>query len=333
MTLHTTSDRQLGIILGFGTLIWSGTFSALAKGLTPYLSPVTLLLLSETLTALFIALTFGLVTLLKEFKKMDARSVWMAVIVGLLNSAIAPYLWYTGLSYTTAANASLLGSADVICVLMLGWFVLKERVSRMQVVGVLTVIIGIVIINVGPSSEPLGIHVGDALVILGAIASGVGAVLFKKTLSHVMPELAIFIRNVSAVAVVAVIGFLTAAPLHEEVVNFPLEQVLLLLSFAFFSRYLTLTFFYESLNRLPATTFSMIQIGAPLAGVVFAWLILGEQIHQYHILGGIFIVFGLFLEQVSAATLQRIGWRPFFTHWHFFHKKEVTPVTLVPKHV
>ena len=46
---HHDSQRRLGLVLAFGALVWSGTYNALAKGLTPYLSPMTLLLLSALL--------------------------------------------------------------------------------------------------------------------------------------------------------------------------------------------------------------------------------------------------------------------------------------------
>ena len=67
------SQYRLGIILAFGALLWNGTYNALAKGLTPFLSPVSLLILSEALTAAFIVVTFGIVPLLKELRKMGAQ--------------------------------------------------------------------------------------------------------------------------------------------------------------------------------------------------------------------------------------------------------------------
>lgn len=298
------AEYRLGILLAIGTLVWSGTYSSLAKGLTPFLSPVTLLLLSEMLTAVFIIVTFGVVPLFKALNSLSIRLFFIAMLVGLLNSALAPFLWFSGLSLTTAANASLLSSVEVIWGLGLAMLLLHERINTMQILGMLIVLIGIGVINFGPGTELLSVHKGDILVLLGAITSGTGAVLFKKYLSHVMPEIAIVIRNITGVVAVSMIGFFFSIPLTEEVAAFPLEKVMLLLAFAFFSRYLTLTFFYESLDRLPATTFSLIQIGSPLTGVVFAALILGEQIHSFHILGGIFILLGLFIEQMSAERIR-----------------------------
>jgi drug/metabolite transporter (DMT)-like permease len=304
---HARAEYRLGILLAVGTLVWSGTYSSLAKGLTPFLSPMTLLLASETLTALFILLTFGVVPLMKGLRVLPLRLIVIAAMIGVLNSAIAPYLWFSGLTLTTAANASLLSSAEIIWGLALAMLLLGERINSMQILGMMVVLVGIGVINFGTGAEAFRIHKGDVFVILGAMTSGTGAVLFKKYLSHIMPELAILIRNFAGIAVVILIGFAFSIPLTAEVAAFPMEKVLLLLAFAFFSRYLTLTFFYESLDRLPSTTFSLIQIGSPLTGVVFAALIVGEQIHSYHVLGGIFILLGLFIEQMSAARIRSLG--------------------------
>lgn len=319
---------RLGYVLAFGALIWRGSFNALAKGLTPYLSPVALLLISESLTVLFIILTFGLVPLFRELRKMDAKSICMCVIFGLIQSALVPLLWFNGLARTSAINASILGNADMVFMLVFGWVVFRERVGRMQVAGVLVVVLGILIINFSPSGISPGVHMGDALILLGALFTGIGAVFFKKYLSHVMPELAIAIRNVSGIGVVLGVSLFLPYTFMAQVSAFPMEKVLMLLAFAFFSRYLNLMFFYGGLDRLPATTFSFILLGAPLSGLVFASVLLGEQIHSYQLLGGVFIVFGMALEQLSANALERLRHRSFLSYFHFpWHRRIHQPLT------
>ncbi|MBP7114491.1 MAG: DMT family transporter, partial [Candidatus Peribacteraceae bacterium] len=310
-------------------------YNALAKGLTPFLSPMTLLLLSETLTAAFIILTFGLVPLLKKFVKMDAKSIRMAIIVGLMNSAVAPLLWFTGLSYTTAVNATMLSSAEVVSVLVLSHYILGERMTRMQITGILTVVMGIVIINVSGFGASFNVHKGDAFILLGCVSSGIGSVLFKKYLSHVMPELAIVIRNIAGIVAVGILSLLISHSVSAEVAAFPMHKVLLLLAFTFFSRYLNLTFFYEALDRLPASTLSSIHIANPLTGVLFAYLILGEHIQSYHILGGIFIIFGLMLEQMSERSLHSLKGRGWL-HFPFYRRDPIVAqptIQLLPKNV
>ncbi len=332
---YEQSQYKLGLILAFGALLWNGTYNALAKGLTPFLSPISLLLLSEALTAFFILVTFGVVPMLKELRKMDAKTIRMSAVVGLLNSAVAPLLFFTGLARTSAINASILSSADVVCVLLAGSMILKEHVSRMQAIGGGIVVLGVLVLNLASSGVSSAVHMGDIFILVGAMVSGSGSVLFKKYLSHVMPELAILIRNFTAIIAVSVISVFVQVSFAHEVAAFPVSQILLLLAFTFFSRYLNLTFFYESLDRLPATTLSLIQIGTPITGIFFAALILGEQVHSYQILGGTFIMFGLLLEQVSEHALTSI--RAHSSVFHLPIKKRIQTVdgniTMLPKNV
>ncbi|MSR67453.1 EamA family transporter, partial [Candidatus Peribacteria bacterium] len=194
---------HLGLFLGFGALLWNGTYNALAKGLTPFLSPVTLLLLSEGLTAIFILMTFGFFPLLHEFRKMDRRSIWISMLIGLLCSAVAPLLFFTGLARTSAINASMLSSADIIIILLGAHFILKEKVSHMQILGGSIVMLGVVIVNVAGTGVPSSVHIGDLFIVAGSLFFGTGAVLFKKYLSHMMPELAILFRNISAIVIIS----------------------------------------------------------------------------------------------------------------------------------
>lgn len=329
------SQEHLGMTLAFGSLLLGGTYNALAKGLTPFLSPMSLLILSEALTAFFIVMTFGIVPLIRKLFVLDWKTLWIAVFVGFLNSAIAPLLWFSGLARTSASNASMLSSADIVCTLLLGSLLLRERISRMQGVGALVVLSGVAVINVSSFSEPVGMHVGDLLILAGVFFFALGQVLFKKHLSHIMPELALVIRNVVGIVVVLGLSIGLRHSFMEEVAAFPPQKIMLLLAFGFFARYLNLTFFYEALDRLPSATLSLLsQVASPLSGLLFAFLILGESIGTAHLLGGTVIVFGLFVEHMSAQAVHslRTKWSlhqlPF--HWH---AEPPPPVVLLPKHV
>ncbi len=301
-----SSKKKLGVTLAFGALIFGGTYGALAKGLTEYLSPISLLLASETLTALFVLITLGIIPIFKAVSKMDLPTFLMAALVGVLNSAIAPWLWFAGLSHTTAINASILSATDILFMLLLGSLMLSERISRMQGLGAFIVLAGALIIAIASNGQSIAIHVGDGLIFAATGVFSLGAVLFKKHLTHISPEVALIIRNLTGMFCVLAISLFLHHPFFAEIAAFPLRKVLLLIAFAFFARYIHLTFYYESIDRIPATTLSLILNAQPLAGVLFAMLILGESVHTYHILGAIFIIFGLILEQSSTDMWARL---------------------------
>lgn len=303
--LEESREHRFGILLAFGSLIFVGTYSALAKGLTEFLSPVTLLLLSESLMALFIMMTLGFMPIIRGILKMDRKTLVVAMIVGVINSAIAPWMWFKGLQATTAVNSSILAGGDVIFMVVLSQWLLKEKISRAQELGALIVLAGILIISLH-DDQPIAVHIGDSLVIAAVGTFAVGAILFKKYLSHVSPEIALFVRNITGVATVAIIAGALRYPFIAEIGAFPLQKILLLLAFAFFSRYLHLLFYYESLDRIEATTAALIENAQPLSGIFFAVLILGENVAPHHALGAIFIIVGLMIEQISSSTWAKI---------------------------
>lgn len=295
--------KKLGYALAIGSVLFDGTYSALAKGLTPFLSPITLLVLSESLTASFVVITLGLFPLMKAIRLISRRKILIGCLIGILNSAIAPLLWYQGLSQTTAVNAAMISSCEILFGLLFSYVLLSERVNRSQMLGAAIVLGGIGIIVVGTSHESFGIHVGDALIIMGSAIFSLGTIIFKKYLTSEDPEVALFIRNMSGIFTMSVISALIGHALYPEISSFPMHKVVSLLAFAFFSRYLNITLLYSSLDKLSAVSVSLIQNAiSPLAGMTFAYLILGEQITTVHILGAIFIVFGLMLEHLSSVT-------------------------------
>ncbi len=309
--------HKLGLTLAFVSLLSNGSFNALAKGLTPYLSPLSLLLISEVLTACFVILTFGLVPLIKEFMRLNAKTIFICLGIGLLNSALAPLLWFKGLSLTTAVNASILAPAGLITSLLMGKWLLKEHVSRPQLLGALTIVAGIVVVNF-TGINSVSVNRGDMMIFFAAQIFSLGTVLFKKYLTHMMPELTIVLRNFGGIAVVFLASvFLQDAFVISEVAAFPVRLVLMLLAFVFFARYLNLACFYEALDRLPATTVELIDIASPLSGMVFAVAILGETIGMAHVIGGLFIILGLLIEQTSAESIRNLKQKSaMFRLWH-----------------
>lgn len=332
---NAAHERRLGIILAFSTLLFSGSYNSLAKGLTPFLSPVSLLIISEILTALFILVTFGVVPLFKKFLELNSRSILIAILVGLISSVVAPLLFFSGLAQTSAMNASLLSATEMLCVVALGRIILGERLSRAQVIGGCTILFGVLFINVAPSNASFTVHRGDVLITLGGMTWATGTILFKKYLSHIMPELILVIRNITGIVVASFIATLISHPLVAEVSAFPVDKILLLLAFTFFSRYLSLTCFYEALERLPATTLSLIDIALPVSGLTFAYLILGEHLESYQFAGAAFIVCGLLIEQVSPKAVTSIRLASVLSILHVRKERvhAVQPLTLMPKNI
>ena len=108
------SANGVGWLALVTTIIAGATYSSFAKNVSQALSPLTLLFLSELLTALIVLFSFGTVPLFRRMLRLPRRSLLPLLAVGILNSVIAPLLWFAGLRATSAVNASLFGNSDVL---------------------------------------------------------------------------------------------------------------------------------------------------------------------------------------------------------------------------
>jgi drug/metabolite transporter (DMT)-like permease len=287
----------------FGSLLFEGTYNALAKDVTHFLSPMSLVILSESLTAFFVIATIGIISLGRELLRANGRELFTAMLIGVLNSALAPYLWFLGLQNTTAVNASILYGSNILFLLAFNYLFLNEKINRVQLQGASIVLAGVLLIATGGGVMSFSAHQGDVLIILANLVFSSGTILFKRHLSHFHPEAALFLRNISGIVTAVFVSALISHPFVEEISGFPIEYVSSLLAFAFFSRFLNLSFFYGALERLPATTCGLIMNAAPLSGMFFAAMLLHEEVYAYHMVGAMLIIFGLMLEQVSRNTL------------------------------
>jgi drug/metabolite transporter (DMT)-like permease len=217
-------------------------------------------------------------------------------------------------------------------VLLFGALLLREPITKVQGIGALVILSGVAIINVSSFSEPLGMHMGDLFILCGAIVFGLGEVLFKKYLSHIMPELALVIRNIIGISAVLILSLTFRYSFGGEMASFPVSKIMLLVAFAFFARYLNLTFYYEAMDRLPSTTLSMVSIATPLTGLLFAVVILGEQLQPAHVLGGLVIVFGLLIEQSSSRAVRALRQRWSLAHIPFLRKHQDDRPVFFPGH-
>ena len=329
-TLHAYHKRkrprgialaEYGLLFAFAGVLCDGTYNAFAKGLTGFLSPVSLLVASEALSALFVILAIGIVPLIGHLRKIRRKTLIFSVVVGLLNSALAPYLWFVGLTQTTAVNSSILNASSIIYSVLLYRYFLGETISVRQGVGALIVMAGVLIVSLGASTGMIAMHQGDALILLAVGIFAVGTMLYKKYLTHIDPEVALFLRNATGVATMLVPVLLVGHSISGEIHAFPSEKLLLLVSFAFFSRFLSLSFLYGALNRLPATAVALVNNASPLAGMFFAVTILGERIFPYQGIGAVLMIAGLMISELTPEL------------WSHSMKKVSTilPIRLVPE--
>ncbi|MEO1465941.1 MAG: DMT family transporter [Cyanobacteria bacterium J06633_1] len=237
---------------------------------------------------------------------------WLSLIaVAALSGALAPAMFFFALERTAVNNVVLIGRIEPPITLALSVLILRSRVNLQIIVGAILAFMGVVLTIV---LQPTGVDTinmagfsigaGELMTAIGAIALAVANIISKIKLENI--SLGIF--SIFRTAVGTVIFFsLTAKVYGIEHFQDAFEPILwqwMLLYGAVIVVGGQLAWF-RGLKYTQAADVSLANSISPIAGILFAFLILGEvpTIAQY--LGGSVIVIGIILSQIGAGKHKR----------------------------
>jgi drug/metabolite transporter (DMT)-like permease len=223
-------------------------------------------------------------------------------------------------------NANLFGNAEMVFLILLAIFVLGERWTVGHAIASISIALGIFIVALRGFTEGISFRTGDILIILASLSFSLGSITFRKYLHHIEPQIAIFVRSLTAISVFLLLhglalaagsGEESALPVHSflaEIRSFPLALLPALLGFCFIARFCNVLTFYVALDRLPVATVSLLGSLTVVTGTLFAHWYLDEPILWYHTFGGSLIILG-------GIILETLGLHPSEKH-HTAHLEQ-----------
>ena len=133
----TNNKYALATILALSAAVISGTNNFLTKiAVTAIKDPVVYTTLKNSLVAI---LLFGIILALKKWKEVSSldRKKWLMLFaIGLIGGSLPFALYFTGLTQTTAVNASLIHKTLFIWVAFMAIPMLKEKIGTIQWIGI-----------------------------------------------------------------------------------------------------------------------------------------------------------------------------------------------------
>lgn len=291
------SSSAIGWIAMTVMIISGSTTTAFGKQLTTFFSPLSMLFLSEIMLLLFAILTFGFFPIVKKFRRVHPTVILPLLTAGVLNGVLAPAFWFTGLERTFAVNSQLFGNAETIFLILFGILLMHTYPKRTQWLGSGIICAGLITVALHGFTEQVSIASGDMFIIFAGVFYGLGGALISKYLRKVEPQIIIVARSCTAIAFFFLLSPFISHPFVTELKEFPLAFLGVLVGYGLISRFLLIFSYYESLERLPLATVSLLSTLTVGTSLLFTWVYLHETIAWYQVTGAALIILGAVVVQ------------------------------------
>lgn len=222
--------------------------------------------------------------------KMNKKD-WIAVLLAGLFLGLHFLCWMESLVYTSVASSMVILALQPVFVMIGSFFIFGERASLLTIISLAAALVGSFIIawgDIGVSREAL---IGDGLSLLGTIfVSGyllAGQKVSRKIDANVYSVIVFFIGGNVLLAYsllnnIALIGYDASDWTYF---------LLLAIIPTIFGQYI----FNVLLKSLGATTISVGIIGEPVLAIILAYLLLGETVSIFQLIGGLLVLLGMCL--------------------------------------
>lgn len=294
----TIDIRTAGWIFGLLDIVLYGCIPVVANTLVRRVDPT---IFAAVVTFLG-SLPFVLHTAIKgRLHEMFARKLMPHFILISVSSAVAVLLFCQGTLRTSAMNTGILEQSEPIFSLLLAAFILKEKISKEQLLATLVMLTGAVIVVYRGFSQ---INTGDLMIFTAPLFFQIAHLSAKKVLPLVSyPTVVAGIRLFFGGVILLIFAALTERENFGQI--FIGKNLIALIGFALVFRTLDMYLWYEALKRLPLAKLSaLLPVGAGVAFLT-SMIFLGEVASWRHWLGLILIVTGLiWLARVDLKSIR-----------------------------
>lgn len=284
-------------------LCWAGAGIAVKEALVVF-SPLTLIVLRFSL-AILLMLLVGLLFRGHEvlgLQRVEKRDIPLFVLGGLFQ----PFLYfifetYTYQSFASPTIAEAMLSTQPIMAPILAFIILREKVTRNNVVGILISTVGmLLLLLVGANNFALGNPWGVLLAIV-TVSMSVGYTIILRRIPTRYSSLSIvfYVQLVALVLFYAVWGVFDRQSLQDTIapLSADLSPVIAVGYLAVFASVTAFILFCYTVRQIGVTRANVFNNVRPVFTALLMWVIFDEQLPIWKWVGIIVIVIGLFISQ------------------------------------
>ena len=285
----------LPVMVAAFCLLWASAFSVakLAIADCPPLIVLTARFLLAGAVILCAAVLFGV-----RFS-LSRRDLLLFALLGIANQALYLGLSYVGIRSTSSGLAALVISANPVLTAVLAVAFLDERMTWRKAMGLLLGLGGVAFVVESRMAGGVDHPVGIAFLLVALVSLVVGTILYKK----LAPKGGLWVGNgvQSLAAGLATLPFAVAFENVGDIV--PSWRLAASLAYlALFVSIFAYLLWFHLLNVSGATAASSYHFMMPPLGMLFGWLLLGEQVALTDLIGIVPVALGIYLVTRPASS-------------------------------
>jgi len=278
-------------------LFWGGTFVA-GRAIAKDVGPLSIAFLRFALAStLLLILTWRAE---KTLPLPSREQILPLVLLGLIGVFAYNALFFNALRLIHAGRAAVIIALNPVFIGLLAAYLFKDKLSPIKLIGILLSVTGaVIVISRGEFSQILGGGIGWGEVLtLGCMASWVAYSLIGKAILKGMSPL-VSVSYSSAIGTVALFVPACAEGMIGQVTGYSLLDWLGICYLGVFGTVLGFVWYYEGIKKIGPTRAGQFINFVPVSAIILAFFILGEPITWSLLVGGLFVLTGVYLTNTK----------------------------------
>lgn len=210
-----------------------------------------------------------------------------SVAIGLFQTTLLYYFFYSGLSVTTGMKSAILNASGTFFLVVLAHFFLPEdKLNREKWLGILMGFMGIIVVNWGTGFDLEFKMTGEGFIILCCLFASIGDILTKKLSEGIHP----FILNAGQMTFGSVLLLLLGRTEVLPVLELLRGRSLVLFLYAALLSALAFSIWFSVLKYHKAGEIAVFRFMIPLAGAFLSALFIPGEYFSMKLLLGLLLV-------------------------------------------
>ena len=223
-----------------------------------------------------------------NLKKIDLTSRnRFFLFLGGLCFALDMAIWNWSLSFTSVANATLMANTAPVFVVIFGILLFGYKIKLSFIFTLILALAGVSLVML-PGKQDMVF--GDILGIIAAFFYAAYILSIKDITNVLKPAKTLFF-----VTVITSLCLLPVSIIEANDLRISSTEFYILLSYAIFSQTIAQGMITSGISKISAHLSSLILLMQPVAAAFYGWLLLGELLTSFQLLGGLIVLIAIYM--------------------------------------